>query len=92
MNEKAEKAAQDFKGLRYCQECETILKPSEEEDGKLYYRCPAKDCDGGEPAEEGNMYDNCIFRIDLEKKAQEKIINKDIVDDPSLQKRTVDQC
>ena len=43
-------------------------------------------------AQEGNEYDNCVYRTDLEAKAKQLILNEDIVDDPTLSKRNVAKC
>ena len=56
----------------------------------LVFKCTI--CQRIETAEEGNEFDNCVYRTDLEAKASQLIINEDIVDDPTLQKRNVDKC
>ena len=56
----------------------------------LVYRC--KNCDYQERAEDKNEYENCVYKTDMEAKASALIINPDIVDDPTLQKRIIDRC
>ena len=56
----------------------------------LFYKC--KMCGYSERAAEGNEFENCVYKVDMEAKALELIINNDIVDDPTLQKRAVNKC
>ena len=56
----------------------------------LFYKC--KTCDYQERALEGNEYENCVYKTDMEAKAMALIINQDVVDDPTLQKRNIDKC
>ena len=53
----------------------------------LFYKC--KICDEGEKALAGDENENCVYKVDMEAKAMALIINPDIVDDPTLQKRNI---
>ena len=66
-----------------------MLYPDEADDERaLIFKC--KICDYSETAEPGNEFENCVYRTDLEAKAAELIINPEIVEDPTLQKRNID--
>ena len=56
----------------------------------LFFKC--KICDYEERAIDGDEFENCVYKVDMEAKAMALIINPDIVDDPTLQKRNIPQC
>ena len=56
----------------------------------LYFVC--KICEYSEPAAEGNEFENCVYKVDMEAKAMQLMVNQDIVDDPTLQKRNILHC
>ena len=43
-------------------------------------------------AQEGNEFENCVYKTDLEAKATNLVVSKDIVHDPTLLKREIDKC
>ena len=88
--------ADEFQGQRFCQDCNNLLYAEERVDriqktAELIYKC--KMC--GLPEEVGENapeHEYCVYKTDLEAKAERLIINPDIVDDPTLAKRQIDQC
>ena len=68
-----------------------MLQPDEDPYEKaLFYKC--KICDYQERAEDGNEAEHCVYKTDVEGKATKLIVNRDIVDDPTLQKRIIQEC
>ena len=70
-----------------------MLYADEAEDGDgwgLFYKC--KICDYQERAQDGNEFENCVYKTDLEAKATNLVVSQDIVHDPTLQKRVIDKC
>ena len=85
--------ATEFKGQRFCQECNNMLYAMDEginDEKVLFYKC--KTCDYQERALEDNEFENCVYKTDMEAKAMAVIINDDVVDDPTLQKRNINKC
>uniref|UniRef100_A0A7S3CIP9 DNA-directed RNA polymerase II subunit RPB9-like zinc ribbon domain-containing protein n=1 Tax=Strombidium rassoulzadegani TaxID=1082188 RepID=A0A7S3CIP9_9SPIT len=83
--------ATQFSGQKFCQECNNMLYADESMDEKmLAFKC--KICSYQEIAEKGNEYENCVYKTDLEEKETQLIINPDIVDDPTLTQRFIDNC
>ena len=63
----------------------------ENEKGCLIYIC--KMCNAQEIVKEGaEEHEFCVYKTDLEAKAERMNINPDIVDDPTLAKRTITKC
>ena len=92
-------------GQRYCQDCGNILYAEEElleipspgVRGALIYRCRTRDlmgsfCDYYERAQNDDEQENTVYKTDLEAKATALNVNRDIVYDPTLQKRAIKQC
>ena len=67
-----------------------MLYADEDPGEGLVYKC--RICNQAEKAQVGNEFENCVYKTDLEAKLTELVINPDIVDDPTLQKRAVEQC
>ena len=67
-----------------------LYADEEPQEKALYYQC--KVCDYQERAIEGNEFEHCVYKVDIEAKETQLIINPEIVDDPTLQKRNIDQC
>ena len=85
----------NFQGQRFCQDCNVLLYPEEYETSpdckQLIYKC--KICGMGEViAPDSHESEFCVYKTDLEAKAERLNINTDIVDDPTLAKRTIDKC
>ena len=80
-----------FQGQRFCQDCGNMLYADEDPGEGLVYKC--RICQKvTEKAQQGNEFENCVYKTDLEAKLTELVINPDIVDDPTLQKRAIKQC
>ena len=70
-----------------------MLYADEAEDGSewaLFYKC--KICNHQERAQDGNEFENCVYKTDLEAKATNLVVSQDIVHDPTLQKRNIPKC
>ena len=82
-----------FKGMRFCRECDNMLYPKEhmydEHAGtsRLIYDC--RQCGYHEKARDGDEWDNCVYKSDFNQGDATHIssifkIDKDIVKDPTL--------
>ena len=88
--------SENVQGQRFCSDCNNLLYAEEHRDeeypnGCLIYRC--KMCNLPEiVGNDGTEQDYCVYKTDLEQRAERLIINPDIVDDPTLAKRMIDKC
>ena len=77
---------------------EYLDAPREGIRGSLYYRCKTKDefanrtCTYYERAGDFNEEENTVYKTDHIAKAASMNLNRDIVHDPTLQKRNIDKC
>ena len=66
-----------------------MLTPEESiNDQALYFHC--RICNYYERAQEGNEFENCVYKTDYEAKESQLVINPDIVKDPTLSKKQVE--
>ena len=78
-----------FKGMRFCQECDNMLEPVEVRDDygtgenyMLVYRC--KICNKEERTDENNEADNCVYKTDFSARSENLIVDTECVRDPTL--------
>ena len=87
----------EFKGMRFCKECDNMLYPKEQiydqqhNISKLIYDC--RICGYHEKAKEDEM-DNCVYRSDFNKQDKSGVfkIDPNIIKDPTLMRRNDIEC
>ena len=79
---------QQFKGMRFCTECDNMLDPREQIVGENHYlQFMCKQCNRSQRAVEGSEVENCVYRTDYTAKAENLQVDADCIKDPTLSRR-----
>ena len=91
LSQQSHQDAQDtqFKGIRFCSECDNMLDAKEVRDelkGRyLTFEC--KICNNAIRIKEGDEVENCVYRTEFTMRAQKMKVDPECIKDPTLTRR-----
>ena len=84
---------QQFKGMRFCSECDNMLDAKEHKsEDQCYLKFECKLCNNYTTAAEHSEIDNCVYRTDFTMRAENLQVDPECVKDPTLQRRQDVEC